>query len=174
GGGGGAYRRAKRNDWRNAKHAAQWEKSLTEEAKALARLPVAAINTAHVLQVLEPIWRVKPDTASRTRGRIERVLAYAIAAEYRKPEDGHPRRWDGHLQELLGSKAAAQKAKRERTGKTGHYAALPYAEIPAFMAELRRLDSLSARALEFTILTAARTGEVIGARWDDEINLEAR
>jgi integrase len=93
------------------------------------------------------------------------VLAYAIAAQYRKREDGNPARWDGHLQELLGSKSKAQQAKRERTGKSEHHRALPYQEIPALMAELRARDALSARALEFTVLTVARTSEVIDATW---------
>jgi hypothetical protein len=112
-----------RNDWKNPKHITQWENSLTKDAKAIANLPVAAIDTSHVLDVLEPIWRKKPETASRTRGRIERVLAFAIVAKYRKREDGNPARWDGHLEELLGSKAKAQAAKRERTGKSGHHPA---------------------------------------------------
>ena len=116
---------------------------------------------------------MKPETASRTRGRIERVIAYAIAAGYRKAEDGNPARADGHLQELLGSKAKAQRAKRERTGKAEHHAALPFNDMPAFMAALRALDSLSARAAEFTILTAARTNETIGATWD-EIDIAAK
>jgi integrase len=162
-----AYLKAHRGDWKNPKHVWQWEHSLTKDAKVIANLPVVAIDTAHVLEVLEPIWRTKPETASRTRGRIERVLAYAIAAKYRKREDGNPARWDGHLEELLGSKSKAQKAKRERTGRPGHHPALPYRDVPDFMAVLRRLDSLSARALELTILTAGRTGEVIGATWDE-------
>jgi len=162
-----AYLKAHKDDWKNSKHAAQWEKSLTRDTKAIADLPVAAIDTAHVLEVLGPIWKTKPETASRTRGRIERVLAYAIVAKYRKREDGNPARWDGHLEELLGSKAKAQKAKRERLGKSGHHPALPYKEAPDFMASLRRLDSLSARALEFSVLTAARTAEVIGANWSE-------
>jgi integrase len=168
-----AYLRTHRGDWTNPKHASQWKTSLTKECRAIANLPIAAINTTHVLEVLEPIWRVKPETASRTRGRIERVLAYAIAAEYRKREDGNPARWDGHLQELLGSKAKAQKAKRDRAGKSEHHSALPYTEIPAFMAALRARDSVSARALEFLILACGRTREVIGARWD-EIDLAAK
>jgi integrase len=166
-----AYIAAHRADWRNPKHAKQWEASLTKEAKVIANIPISAINTSHILSVLEPIWRTKPETASRTRGRIERVIAYAIAAEYRRREDGNPARWDGHLQELLGSKANAQKDKRARTGRSDNFAALPYADLPAFMTELRINDSLSARALEFTILTAARTGEVIGAPWQ-EFNIE--
>ena len=168
-----AYLSTHRNDWKNPKHAAQWENSLTKDTKAIANLPIAAIDTSHVLEVLEPIWRKKPETASRTRGRIERVLAFAIVAKYRKREDGNPARWDGHLEELLGSKAKAQAAKRERTGKSGHHPALPYKDAPEFMAQLRRLDSLSARALEFTILTAARTNETLGAKWS-EFNLEER
>jgi integrase len=169
-----AYLKAHRQDWKNPKHAAQWETSLTKDVKAIANLPVAKIDTAHILQVLEPIWREKPESASRTRGRIERVLAYAMAAKYRKKEDGNPARWDGHLQELLGSKAAAQKAKRQRSGTSGHHPALPYKELPEFMAELRQLDSLSARALEFTILTAARTSEVIGAKRSEFGDLKER
>jgi integrase len=159
------YLATHRHDWKNAKHAAQWETSLTKEAKAITNLPVAKIDTAHILQVLEPIWRVKPESASRTRGRIERVLAYAIAANYRRREDGNPARWDGSLKELLGSKSHAQRAKHERTQKTGHHLALAYQALPGFMAALRKLDSLSAHALEFTILNAARTGETIGASW---------
>jgi integrase len=162
-----AYLKAHRDDWKNPKHAAQWETSLTKDCKTIAGLPVAAIDTAHILQVLEPIWRKKPETASRTRGRIERVLAYSIVAKYRNREDGNPARWDGHLEELLGSKTKAQKAKHERTGKSGHHSALSYKDAPGFMQSLRRLDSLSARALEFTILTAARTAEVIGVTWGE-------
>ena len=120
-----AYLKAHRDDWKNPKHAAQWETSLTKDCKTIAGLPVAAIDTAHILQVLEPIWRKKPETASRTRGRIERVLAYAIVAKYRRREDGNPARWDGHLEELLGSKSKAQKAKRAHMGKSGHHPALP-------------------------------------------------
>jgi integrase len=162
-----AYLKAHKDDWKNPKHAAQWQTSLTKECKAIARLPVAVIDTAHVLEVLEPIWKIKPETASRVRGRIERVLAYAIVAKYRKREDGNPARWDGHLEELLGSKAKAQKAKRAHTGKSGHHPALPYKHAPDFLHSLRRLNSTSARALEFTILTAARTSEVIGATWHE-------
>ena len=162
-----AYLSAHRNDWKNPKHVTQWENSLTKDAKAIANLPVAAIDTSHVLEVLEPIWRRKPETASRTRGRIERVLAFAIVAKYRKREDGNPARWDGHLEELLGSKAKAQAAKRERAGKSGHHPALPYKDAPEFMAQLRGLSSPSARALEFTILTAARTNETRGAKWSE-------
>jgi integrase len=170
-----AYLKAHDGDWKNARHAAQWEASLFKDAKAIAKLPISAIDTSHILEVLQPIWHKKPETASRTRGRIERVIAYAVAAQYRKREDGNPARWDGHLIELLGNKSAAARAKRERSGNHngGHHAALPYAELPAFMAELRRRPGIAARALEFTILTAARTGEAIGAR-RDEIDLKEK
>jgi integrase len=168
-----AYLKAHAHEWKNPKHAWQWEQSLTKEVKAITNLPVNAIDTSHILHVLEPIWPEKPETASRIRGRIERVLAYATAAQYRTRESGNPARWDGHLEELLGSKVLAQRAKRTRTGKSGHHAALPYADLPQLMTMLRRLDSLSARALEFTVLTAARTSETIGANWS-EIDLETK
>jgi integrase len=162
-----AYLHAHKDDWTNAKHATQWERSLTHDAKAIANLPISAIDTAHVLQVLQPIWKTKPETAARTRGRIERVLAFATVAKYRRLEDGNPARWSGHLEELLGSKSKAKKVKRDLTGKSGHHPALPYQDIPEFMTQLRELPLLSARALEFTILTAARTAEVLGARWSE-------
>jgi integrase len=106
------------------------------------------------------LWDRAPETASRLRGRIERILAWATVQEYRAGEN--PARWRGHLQEMF---AAKPKAK--------HHDALPFDQIAGFMAELRSRDSLSARALEFTVLTAARTGEAIGAKWD-EIDLEAK
>lgn len=145
--------------WKNEKHAAQWRTTFEGKNAATAdinNLPVAAIDTALVLNVLRPIWRKTPETASRIRGRIERVLAWATVSEYRKGEN--PARWRGHLAEML----AARKTVR-------HHPALPYAEVPNFMAELREREGISARALEFAILTAARTGEIIGARWP-EIN----
>jgi integrase len=168
-----AYLKAHDGDWKNAKHAAQWEASLFKDCRAISHLPIAAIDTAHVLEVLQPIWHKKPETASRTRARIERVIAFATAAQYRKREDGNPARWDGHLQELLGKKSAAARAKRQRSGKDAHHVALPYAELPAFTAELRKRPGLSARALEFTILTAARTSETVEAVWD-EIDLREK
>jgi integrase len=165
------YLTAHRDDWTNLKHAAQWQTSLTKEAKAIVNLPVAKIDVSHVLSVLQPIWKSKPESASRLRGRIERVLAYAIAAQYRTRESGNPAKWDGSLKELLGSTAKAKRAKRERTNSTGHHAAVPYADMPKLMAALRARKSLSARALEFTILTAARTAETIRAEWS-EFDLE--
>jgi integrase len=150
----------RRDEWKNAKHAAQWETSLTTETKAINHLPVGAIDTALVLKVLRPIWKQKTETASRIRSRIEAVLAYATVSEYRSGEN--PARWRGHLEHMLTKK-----------NKVEHHKALAYAQLPTFMAELRRRDSISARAMEFTVLTAARTGESIGAWWN-EIDMVAK
>jgi len=159
-----AYIKAHRSGWRNATHAAQWPASLTRFAYPhIGHMPVAAIDTALVLKVLEPIWAEKTDTASRLRGRIETVLDWAKAREYRNGDN--PARWRGHLDKLL------PKVSKVRTVE--HHAALPYAQAPAFAAELRARNEISARALEFTILTAARTNEVLGAQWP-EIDLKAR
>jgi len=148
--------------WKNNKHREQWRSTIATYAHPIiGKLPVAAVDTALVLKVLRPIWLKKPETASRLRGRIERILAWATVSEYRQGEN--PARWRGHLQEMLPAKTKVQKVK--------HHAALPYADVPAFMAQLRGRDSISARALEFTILNANRTGEVIGAKWE-EINFE--
>jgi integrase len=150
--------------WRNAKHRGQWQATLTTYAyPVFAELPVAAVDTGMVLKVLEPIWTLKPETAGRVRGRIERVLDWATARGYRHGDN--PARWRGHLDKLLPARAKVRKV--------AHHAALPYVELPAFMGELRIKKSISARALEFTILTACRTGEVIGATWG-EIDLDAR
>jgi integrase len=122
---------------------------------------VQAIDVGLVMKALEPIWNEKPETASRVRGRIESVLDWATARGYRQGEN--PARWRGHLENLL--------PKKSKVWRVEHHAALPYTEIGAFMAELREQDGTAARALEFAILTAARTGEVIGATWS-EIDLE--
>ena len=124
--------------------------------------PVDAIETADVLTVLQPIWQTKPETASRVRGRIERILNAAKAKGYRSGEN--PAAWRGHLDNLL--------PKQSRLSR-GHHAAMPYAKLPAFVAQLRARDAMAARALEFTILTAARSGEVRGAVWS-EIDLGAK
>ena len=150
--------------WKNAKHRAQWSATLDAYAHPLiGALPVAAIDTALILKILRPIWQEKPETASRLRGRIERILDWATVQEYRRGDN--PARWRGHLDALLPAKTKVRAVK--------HHPALPFVELPAFMAELRKRDSISARALEFTILTATRTGEAIGARWD-EIDLKAK
>lgn len=145
-----------RPSWRNAKHAAQWEMTLRDYAASLRRLPVDKISTEDVLSVLRAIWSSKPETASRLRGRIERVLDSAKAEGLRQGEN--PARWRGHLDQLL--------PKRQQLTR-GHHAALSYADIPEFMRVLRVREGAAARALEFAILTAARSGEVLGARWDE-------
>jgi integrase len=144
--------------WKNQKHRAQWRSTIATYAHPIiGKLPVAAIDTALVLKVLRPIWLKKPETASRLRGRIERILAWATVSEYRQGEN--PARWRGHLQEMLPAKTRVRNVK--------HHSALPYKDVPTFMAQLRGRDSISARALEFTILNANRTGEAIGAKWDE-------
>jgi integrase len=157
--------------WRNAKHAAQWSMTLLgrtpegEETKenycaVLQPLSVQSIDTALIMKVLEPIWTAKPETAGRVRGRIEAILDWAKAREYRTGEN--PARWRGHLDKLLPG--------RSKVSAVEHHAALPYAELPEFLRALRAQEGVAARALEFAILTAARTGETIGAKWS-EVNL---
>jgi integrase len=144
--------------WRSAVHRKQWAASLASYVyPVFGDLPVAAIDTALVTKALEPIWATKPATAMRIRGRIELVLDWAKARGYR--DGDNPGRWRGHLDKLLPSRLKVRQVR--------HYAALPYTELPAFMAELRKRDDLGARALEFAILTGARTNEVLGARWDE-------
>jgi integrase len=151
------------NGWRNPKHRAQWKMTLLgktldgEDAefdycKPLRSLDVDAITTDDVLSVLQPIWNSKTETASRIRGRIERVLDAAKAKGLRSGEN--PARWRGHLDQLL--------PKRERLTR-GHHRAMPYANVPDFVVELRYREATAALALEFAILTAARSGEVLGA-----------
>jgi integrase len=158
-----AYLQTHEAAWRNATHRHQWRMTLTEYCKPIANLSVKDINTDMVLRVLTPLWTTRTETAKRLRGRIERVLAWAKGRGLRDGEN--PARWSGHLDEMLPSPAKIAAAR--------HHPALPYAELPEFMAELRGRDNLSARALEFTILTAARTSEVIGAEWN-EIDLGAK
>ena len=153
----------KRIEWSNPKHAAQWEMTLRKYAKPLHQLEPAAIDLAMVVQTLRPIWHEIPETASRTRMRIEAVLDH-WAATNQIHGYTNPAAWE-RVKHALPSVA---KLKGDK-----HHPALPYAQIPEFLAELRERDSLSARALEFTILTAARTSEVIGAEWS-EIDFEAK
>jgi integrase len=155
------YITAQQAGWTNAEHRKQWTNTLaTYVSPVLGSLPVAAIDVDLVVKALQPIWEKKPETASRVRGRIEAVLGWATARKLRQGDN--PARWKGNLEHLLS----------HRFRVVEHLAALPYAEIGAFMAELRKRDGIAARALEFTILTATRSGEVLGARWD-EINLQA-
>jgi integrase len=142
--------------WRNEKHRAQWCMTLSTYAKSLRSIAVDQITTEDVLRVLKPLWITKPETASRLRGRIEAVLDAAKAQGLRLGEN--PARWRGHLENLL-----PRRPKLSR----GHHQALPLKDLPDFMLKLRSARSVSARALEFAILTAARTGEVLGARWSE-------
>ena len=156
-----AYMKSIGAEWKNAKHASQWRNTLaTYVYPKFGNLPAQAVDVGMVMDVLEPIWTSKPETAGRVRGRIESVLDWATARKYRDGEN--PARWRGHLDKLL--------PKRSKVRKVKHHAALPYAEIGDFITTLRAREGNSARGLEFLILTAARTGEVIGATWD-EINL---
>jgi integrase len=158
-----SYIAAHKAGWKNGKHVAQWSATLTSYAYPLiGALPVQVVDAALVLKVLEPIWEKVPETASRVRGRIEAVLDWAVARGYRRGDN--PARWRGHLENLL--------PHRSKVARVAHHAALPYAELPAFMAELRGADSASSRCLQFAILTCARTGEAIGAPWE-EIDLES-
>jgi integrase len=142
--------------WRNAKHAAQWRTTLAGYASPIWSKPVAAVDTADVLRILSPLWSTKPETASRLRGRIEAVLDAAKAQGLRTGDN--PATWKGHLASILPKRARLTR---------GHHAAMPIDEIPAFMARLREQSGVAARALEFTILTAARSGEALGAQWSE-------
>jgi integrase len=147
---------AMRPSWRNSKHAAQWDMTLRDYAAPLRRLPVDKIATDDVLSVLKPLWNDKPETASRLRGRIERVLDAAKAQGLRSGEN--PARWRGHLDQLL--------PKRQRLTR-GHHAAMSYSDLPVFVSELQARQAVAGQALEFAILTAARSGEVLGAQWGE-------
>ena len=157
-----AYIAAHRAGWKNVKHAQQWESTLSTYAyPIIGHLSVQDVSTAHVLEILQPIWTTKTETASRVRNRVELVLDAAKARNLRNGEN--PARWRGHLDKLF------PKRSKVRTVK-GH-AAMPWAELPGFMSELGQLEAISARALELTILSACRTSEVIKARWT-EVDLE--
>ncbi|MER9687242.1 integrase arm-type DNA-binding domain-containing protein [Mesorhizobium sp. M0139] len=149
------YIAAQKAGWKNAKHAEQWRNTLATYAwPVIGDLPVAKVDTAHVMQILEPIWTTKTETATRVRGRVELVLDWAKARHFRSGDN--PARWRGHLDKLLPA--------RSKVAKVEHHAAMPYSELPAFMSQLRSMGSISARALEFTVLTAVRTGEAIGVK----------
>lgn len=158
-----AYIEAHGSAWKNPKHRAQWQSTLdTYCAPVFGALDVASIDTPLVLKALEPIWTTRTETASRVRGRVESVLAWATVRGLRQGEN--PARWRGHLDALLPAPARLKRVE--------HHAALPYAEAPAFMPLLRAVAGTGARALEFAILTACRSGEVRGATWD-EFDLDA-
>jgi integrase len=152
------YIKDNRAAWRNAKHAQQWRNTLSAfVTPVFGKLPVAAIDTALVLKVLKPIWTTKAETANRVRGRIETILDAAKVNGYRNGEN--PARWRGHLDKLLPARSKVRAVK--------HHPALPYAKLGAFMEELAERPAPAARALEFTILTACRTNEVLGATWEE-------
>jgi integrase len=158
------YIAAHASGWKNAKHCAQWTATLTEYAyPVIGKLPVREIELAHIIRVLDPIWQVKTETAARVRGRMERVLDWATVHGYRSGLN--PARWRGNLDALLP--APAKLIGNE------HHAALALSELGAFMRELRQQEGIAARALEFTILSAARSGEVRGALWG-EVDLDAK
>lgn len=155
------YIGANEGSWRNDKHRQQWKNTLaTYVYPVIGELPVAEVGTSHVLQILEPIWKAKAETASRLRGRMETILDAAKARGYRDGEN--PARWRGHIAQILPVRSRLTR---------GHHKAMPYHAIPAFAGALHQREAISALALEFTILTAARTGEVIGAKWD-EVDLD--
>lgn len=154
----------KRPGWKNAKHAAQWTATLeTYASPVIGRMLVRDVGTPQVIEVLQPIWTTKTETATRVRARIEAVLDWATTGDYR---DGpNPARWKGHLEHKLAAPG--------KVAKVAHHTALPVPAMPAFMCDLRAMAGIGARALEFAILTAARSGEVRGATWS-EVDFEAR
>jgi integrase len=156
------YIEAKQPEWRNAKHAAQWRMTLQKYAAPLRPLSVDAITTEHVLGCLKPLWTKRPETASRLRGRIESILSAQIVQGNRVGPN--PAAWRGHLDQLL---------PRRQVLSRGHHAAMPIDDVPGFIERLPSVPGISARCLEFAILTAARTGEAIGAKWG-EIDFERR
>ena len=154
--------KSKSHEWKNAKHAQQWKNTLVTYAfPVIGHLPISEITTDLILKILEPIWVTKAETASRVRQRLETIWDYGKARNYVEGEN--PARLKGHLDKLLPKTA---KVKRVR-----HFAALPYKDVSSFVKDLRRRTGYSALGLEFLILTAARTGEVIGAKWN-EIDFE--
>jgi len=142
--------------WRNEKHRAQWTMTLTTYCEAIRNTPVDKIETEAVLSVLKPLWGRAPETASRLRGRIEAVLDAARAKGHIGRNEANPARWRGHLDKLLSKRSELTR---------GHHAAMPYADVPKFIADLRQREATAARGLEFCILTATRTSETMEARW---------
>ncbi len=157
------YIEAHETSWRNAKHRQQWRNTLDAYCGAIRERPVGRIDTQAVLDVLKPIWTSKPETASRVRGRIETILNAARALGHTDENRANPARWRGHLDQLLPKQPSLSR---------GNHAAMPYADVPAFMDKLKDAPGAAAKALAFAILTAARSGEVLGARWD-EVDIDA-
>lgn len=149
---------AKRPEWKSAKHADQWTSTLDTYAKpVIGNMPVDMVELRHVVEILSPLWTEKTETATRLRTRIEAVLAWATVSGFRKGDN--PARWRGNLDALL--------AKPGKVAKVKHHKALPFAELPGFMTALKAREGTAARALEFLVLTAARSGEVRGATWGE-------
>lgn len=158
-----AYIAAHASGWKNHKHQQQWSRTLETYAyPVFGDVPVSAVDVAMVTRVLDPIWKTKTETASRVRGRMESVLDWATVRGFRTGEN--PARWRGHLQKALPARSKVQRVQ--------HHNALPYAQLPPLMRQLRGTPALSAKALELLILTATRTGEALGAEWS-EIDLKA-
>ena len=152
-----AHIAAHSDGWRNAKHRQQWSSTLETYAyPVIGDLPVADVGTAHILSILEPIWKAKPETAGRLRGRIEAILDAAKARGFREGEN--PARWRGHVAQILPARTRLSR---------GHHKAMAYGEVASFVAKLREREAMAALALEFVILTAVRTGEAIGATWGE-------
>lgn len=145
-----------RPTWKNTKHAQQWQNTLSQYCSSLNKLRVDEIEVENILKVLKPIWQRIPETASRVRMRLEKILDYARAKGWRTGDN--PARWRGHLDQILPA--------RKRLTR-GHHKAMPHAEVPRLVAHLQELGSISAMALEFCILTAARSGEVLNAKWSE-------
>lgn len=159
----GKYIEAHAPAWKNIKHADQWRNTLATYAHPIiGKVDVARIDTGHIMRILEPIWTEKAETATRLRGRLESILGWATTRKYRSGDN--PAAWQGHLKNLLPTISKAKRVK--------HHAALPWQEMGAFMALLRKQDGVGARALELAILTAARSGEVRFATWG-EFDLDA-
>ena len=159
-----SYIDAKSPEWANVKHIGQWRTTIETFANPIiGALFVQDVDTPHVMAVLEPIWKTKTETAVRLRGRLESILDWATVRGYRTGPN--PARWKGHLSVMLPAPRKVANAE--------HHAALPYAEMPEFMARLRAVEGESAQALQFAILTAARSGEVRGATWQ-EVDFDAR
>jgi integrase len=159
-----SYIEVHRSGWRNAKHGDQWNNTLATYAyPVFGNLPVSAVDVRLVMKALQPIWSTKTETATRVRGRIERILDWAAVQKYREGEN--PARWRGHLDKLLPKPSKVRKVK--------HHAALPYKDIGAFMVGLRNREAIAARGLEFLILTATRTSEALESQWG-EIDLTGK
>ncbi len=157
-----AFIKANREEWKNAKHASQWENTLSTYAyPKIGALPVHMIAAGHINDILQPIWTEKRETATRLRGCIEKILDRATALGYRTGPN--PARWRGNLDHIL--------PRDKRRSRIKHHAALAFDEIGAFLAKLHAQEGIAARALEFLILTAARTGEAIGMKWA-EVDLD--